>query len=86
MLRAIFERDILPTFRNRRLTEIDPNDMRAMCAKVKGRGAPATAVHVRDIIKLIYAFAIMHSENVANPADEVGPDSIATFVRKDCSL
>ncbi|WP_230481985.1 tyrosine-type recombinase/integrase [Sphingomonas sp. Leaf21] len=86
MRRAIFERDILPTFRNRLLTEIDPNDLRAMCAKVKERGAPATAVHVRDIVKLIYAFAILHGEKVANPADEVGPASIATFVPKDRSL
>lgn len=86
MRRTIYERDILPTFRNRLLTEISSDDLRAMCAKVKGRGAPATAVHVRDIVKLVYAFAILHGEKVANPADEVGPSSIATFVPKDRSL
>lgn len=85
MRRTIYERDILPTFRNRLLTEISP-DLRAMCAKVKGRGAPATAVHVRDIVKLVYSFAILHGEKVQNPADEVGPASIATFVPKDRSL
>lgn len=86
MRRAVFERDILPTFRSRLLTEIVPDDLRKMCAKVKDRGAPATAVHVRDIVKLIYSFAILHGEKVANPADEVGPASIATFVPKDRSL
>jgi len=86
MRRSIYERDILPTFRNRLLTEINPDDLRAMCAKVKQRGAPATAVHVRDIVKLVYAFAILHGEKVPNPADEVGPASIATFVPKDRSL
>jgi len=86
MRRAVFERDILPTFRNRLLTEIVPDDLRKLCAKVKDRGAPATAVHVRDIVKLIYSFAILHGEKVANPADEVGPASIATFVPKDRSL
>jgi len=86
MRRAIYERDILPTFRNRLLTEITPDDLRMMCGKVKERGAPATAVHVRDIVKLIFAFAILHGEKVANPADEVGPASIATFVPKDRSL
>lgn len=86
MRRAVYERDILPTFRNRLLTEISPNDLRAICAKVKERGAPATAVHVRDIVKLVYAFAILHGEKVPNPADEVGPASIATFVPKDRSL
>lgn len=86
MRRSIFERDILPAFRNRLLTEILPEDLRGLCAKVKKRGAPATAVHVRDIVKLVFAFAILHGEKVANPADEVGPSSIATFVPKDRSL
>ncbi|KAB1089273.1 tyrosine-type recombinase/integrase [Neorhizobium galegae] len=86
MRRSIYERDILPTFRNKLLTEIAPDDLRMMCGKVKDRGAPATAVHVRDIVKLIFAFAILHGEKVANPADEVGPASIATFVPKDRSL
>ncbi|KAB7740385.1 tyrosine-type recombinase/integrase [Parvibaculum sedimenti] len=86
MRRAIFERDILPPLRNRLLTEIASGDVRALCAKVKDRGAPATAVHVRDIIKLVYSFAILHGEKVPNPAGEVGPASIATFVPKDRSL
>jgi integrase len=86
MRRAIYERDILPIFRDRLLTEISPDDLRSICAKVKQRGAPATAVHVRDIVKLVYAFAILHGERVDNPADEVGPASIATFVPKDRSL
>lgn len=86
MRRTIYERDLLPVFRNRLLTEITPDDLRAVCAKVKERGAPATAVHVRDILKQIYGFAILHGEKVKNPADEVGPASIATFAPKDRSL
>src|SRR5690606_40398339 len=86
MRRSIYERDILPIFRNRLLTEISPDDLRAMCAKVKARGAPATAVHVRDIVKLVYAFAILHGEKVENPADDVKASSIATFVPKDRAL
>lgn len=86
MRRSIYERDILPTFRKRLLTEITPDDLSMTCGKVKDRGAPATAVHVQDIVKLIFAFAILHGEKVANPADEVGPASIATFVPKDRSL
>ncbi|SKA31465.1 tyrosine-type recombinase/integrase [Consotaella salsifontis] len=86
MRRTIYERDILPKFRKRLLTEIEPDDLRALCAKVKDRGAPATAIHVRDIVKQIYGFAILHGEKVANPADEVGPSSIATFAPKDRAL
>ncbi|MCR6632607.1 MAG: tyrosine-type recombinase/integrase [Magnetospirillum sp.] len=86
MRKAIFDRDIVPVWKNRLLTEITPDDLRALCAKVKDRGAPATAIHVRDIVKQIYGFAILHGEKVANPADDVGPSSIATFVPKDRAL
>lgn len=86
MRRSIFERDLLPAWRNRLLTEIEPDDLRAHCAKIVARGAPATAIHVRDIVKQIYGFAILHGEKVSNPADDVGPSSIAHFVPRDRSL
>ncbi len=86
MRKSIIDRDILPVFENRLLTEITPDDLRALCAKVKGRGAPATAVHIRDIVKQVYAFAILHGEKVENPADDVKAASIATFVPKDRAL
>jgi len=86
MRKSILDRDILPVFKSRLLSEISPDDLRDLCDKVKGRGAPATAIHVRDIIKQIYGFAILHGEKVANPADDVGPSSIATFVARDRAL
>ena len=86
MRRTIYERELLPVWRNRLLTEITPDDLRAHCGKIVDRSAPATAIHVRDIVKQIYGFAILHGEKVTNPADEVGPASIATFVPRDRSL
>lgn len=86
MRKHVIDRDILPAFKSRLLAEITPDDLRALCMKVKNRGAPATAIHVRDIVKQVYAHAIMHGEKVANPADEVSPSSIATFAPKDRAL
>lgn len=86
MRRAIFERELLPGWRKRRLSEVTPDDLRALCGTIVERGAPATALHVRDIIKQIYGFAILHGEKVANPADEVGPSAIAHFTPRDRSL
>lgn len=86
MRRIIFDRDIVPSWKNRLLTEISPDDLRALCGKVKDRGAPVTAIHVRDIVKQIFGFAILHGEKVANPADEVGPASIAKVVPRDRAL
>lgn len=86
MRQAIFDRELAPNWKNRLLTEVTPDDLRALCAKIVDRGAPATAIHVRDIVKQVFGFAILHGEKVANPADEVGPSSIATFVPKDRAL
>lgn len=86
MRRHIYGRDIAPTWKNRLLSEVTPDDLRALCSKVKERGAPATAIHVRDIVKQIYAFAILHGDKVQNPADAVAPSSIATFVIRDRAL
>jgi len=72
MRKSIVDRDILAAFQNRLLNEITADDLRALRNKVKARGAPATAVHVRDIVKQVYAFAILHGEKVHNPADDVG--------------
>lgn len=86
MRQSILDRDILPVFENRLLSEITADDLRDLCNKVKARGAPATAVHVRDIVKQVYGYANLHGEKVPNPADDVGPSSIATFVPKDRAL
>jgi integrase len=86
MRRIIYDRDIFPIWKNRLLSEITPDDLRALCGKVRDRGAPATAIHIRDIVKQIFGFAILHGEKVANPADEVAKASIATFIPKDRAL
>lgn len=86
MRRHVFDRDIAPAWKKRLLVEITPEDLRGLCKKVKDRGAPATAIHVRDIVKQIFGFAILHGEKVANPADAVGPSSIATFEVRDRAL
>ncbi|MBO9708095.1 MAG: tyrosine-type recombinase/integrase [Caulobacter sp.] len=86
MRRGIFERDIASAFQNRLLKEIEPHDIRMLCQKVKDRGAPATAVHIRDQINLIFAFARLHGEKVENPAKEVSPASIWTAMPRERAL
>lgn len=86
MRRSIYRRDLERAWQNRLLREITAHDLRSLCQRIKDRDAPATAVHVRDITKQIFAFANLHGAGVANPADEVGPASIATFTPKDRAL
>ncbi|MCZ8405373.1 tyrosine-type recombinase/integrase [Achromobacter xylosoxidans] len=86
MRKSVLDRDILPAFEKSLLSEIHGEDLRSLCMRVKARGAPATAVQIRDIVKQIYGYANTHGEKVANLADSVGAASIATFVPKDRAL
>lgn len=86
MRKSVLDRDILPAFKKRLLGEIHGEDLRALCMRVKARGAPATALQIRDLVKQIYGYANLHGEKAANPADSVAAASIATFVPKDRAL
>ena len=59
MRKSVLNRDILPNFSKRLLSEVRAEDLRALCMRVKDRGAPATAIHVREIVKQIYGYAFM---------------------------
>lgn len=61
MRESIVDRDISPAFKNRRLNDIPSDDLRALCNKVKNRGAPANAMHICDIVKQVYAFAMVNA-------------------------
>src|SRR5262249_16524687 len=48
MRRSIFERELLPPWRKRLLSEIAPDDLRKHCAAIVERGAPAI-LRARDV-------------------------------------
>ncbi len=86
MRRSVYERDVAPKFGNVRLTEITHEDVRMLADAIVARGAPATAVHAREIVMLVYRFAIAKGQQVANPADLVPPTSIARFEPRERAL
>lgn len=86
MRKGVLDRDILPAFNKRFLGETHEEDLRALCLRVRARGAPDTVVQVRDLVKQIYGYANPHGKKAANPADSVDATSIATFVPKDRAL
>ncbi|MGL1921693.1 MAG: tyrosine-type recombinase/integrase [Hyphomicrobiales bacterium] len=86
MRTSILKRDILLPFKKRLLSEITGDDLRTLCLRVKDRGAPATAIHIRDIIKQIFVFANQRGQRLPNPADEVLPSSIAKSFSRDRAL
>lgn len=86
MRRHIVDRDLMPVLGNYTLREVTSEDVRALCNKVKKRGAPSTALHVREFVKLIYNYANLHGIKVENPAEDVDPRSIAKVRPRDRSL
>jgi integrase len=86
MRQSIYERDVKAAFANRLLLEIEPQDIRLLCEKIVARDAPSTAIHVREQIKLVFAFARLHGVMIDNPASDVSPASIASFVPRERSL
>lgn len=86
MRRSVYERDVKPRFANVKLMEITHEDVRALADAIVARGAPATALHAREIVMLVFRFAILKGQQVSNPADLVAPTSIARFTPRDRSL
>ncbi|GAJ78271.1 LOW QUALITY PROTEIN: integrase [Vibrio sp. JCM 18905] len=87
MRRSVYARELEGKFGNQKLTEITHEDLRALTdAIVERGGAPATAVHTRDIVLQVYRWAIERGQKVDNPADLVRPASIARFEPRDRTL
>lgn len=86
MRRACFERELKPKFGNRKLIEINHEDLRALTDTIVERGAPATAVHARDVMMMVYRWAAERGQKVENPADMVRPTSIARFTPRERAL
>lgn len=86
MRKSVYERDLAGRFGKMKLVEITAEDVRAMAEAVLARGAPATAVHAREIVLMVFRYAIERGQRVPNPAEDVAPRTIATFEPKDRAL
>lgn len=86
MRRSVYARELEGKFGNPKLTEITHEDLRALTDATVERGAPATAVHTRDIVLQVYRWALERGQKVENPADLVRPATIARFEPRDLTL
>ncbi|UYY77178.1 tyrosine-type recombinase/integrase [Sphingomonas sp. R1] len=86
MRRAIFERELKAKFGNQKLPEITHEDLRALTDAIVERGAPATAVHTREVVFQVFRWAIERGQKVENPAELVRPTTIARFEPRDRAL
>ena len=86
MRKSVYARELKKQFGNQKLAEITHEDLRALVDAIVDRGAPATAVHAREVVLQVYRWAIERGQKVENPADMVRPTSIARFEPRDRTL
>lgn len=86
MRRWAYESDLKRPFGALLLSEITDRMLRALCDRIVDRKAPAVAVHVREIVMMVFRYAEARGEKHPNPADKVPPSSIATFVPRERTL
>ncbi|WP_323018026.1 tyrosine-type recombinase/integrase [Castellaniella sp.] len=86
MRRAVYNRELKAKFGKLKLAEITHEDLRILTDAIVARGAPATAVHTREVVLQVYRWAIERGQKVKNPAMLVRPTSIAQFEPRDRAL
>ena len=86
MRKSVYTRELKKRFGNHKLAEITHEDLRALTDAIVDRGAPATAVHAREVVLQVYRWAIERGQKVENPAEMVRPTSIARFEPRDRAL
>ena len=84
--RSVVIREILPTFQNKLLKEISTESVLAHCEKIRDRGAPSTALQVREIMASVFRFANGIGVRIENPVELIRASNIATFKPRERTL
>ncbi len=84
--RGVVIREISPTFQNKLLKEISTESVLAHCEKIRDRGAPSTAVQVREIMSSVFRFANGNGVRIDNPVELIRASNIATFKARERTL
>ena len=87
MRRSIYDRDLEKAFGRMKLEEITPSLLLGLCERIKKeRDAPATAIHVRELVLQVYRFVQGRGIKIENPAEGVRASAIATFKPRERAL
>lgn len=75
MRRSVYKRYLEGPFGKLKLDEINPAQLMAHCKSIKEKGAAAPAVQVREIVLLVYRYAISQDKSLSidNPIKQLKP-------------
>jgi integrase len=85
-IRRYLDRDILPTLKDKLLSEITVEDVSKIIDLKKALGSDAVALELRNLIKRIFDYAIAHQKVAFNPASALPSRYIFKPKSRDRSL
>lgn len=84
--KSVYRRILEEPLGKKRLDEIKPTALAELLDKAKAERGPGPAVHARELVLLVYRYAIGKGVEVDNPADKIARKAIATFQARDRNL
>jgi len=86
MRRSVYDRAIAGELSKLKLGEVTPQRLKRLCDEVKEKRGPAVAVHVREVVLLVFRHAQGCGLDVSNPAESIRTSAIATFEPRERAL
>ena len=86
MRRSVYDRAIAGELSKLKLGEVTPQRLKHLCDEVKEKRGPAVAVHVREVLLLVFRHAQGSGLDVSNPAESIRTSAIATFEPRERAL
>lgn len=84
--KSVYRRLLEKPLGKKNLNEIKPKVLVEIFDKAKKERGPGPAVHARELVLLVYRFAIGKGVEVTNPVDSIQRKTIATFQVRDRNL
>jgi integrase len=84
--KSVYRRILEEPLGRKNLDEIKPTALAELLDKAKAERGPGPAVHARELVLLVYRYAIGKGVEVDNPADKIARRAIATFQARDRNL
>lgn len=84
--RSTYRRVIEPELGKLTLTEVTPARLMRLCDDAKMKRGPAVGIHVREVVRAVFAHAQGSGQAISNPAEAIRASAIATFKPRDRAL
>jgi len=85
-LRRILDKDVLPAIGQKPIADVRIEDVLRITDAIKARGADQMALHTRNAMKRLFAYAIARGKTLFNPAAAIEARFIATARSRDVAL